>query len=40
MTDSIAVRTLQPVWCFSGQTANSDLIQVFVQAIDPTMINK
>ena len=40
MTNSIAVRTLQPVWCFSGQTANSDLIQVFVQAIDPTMINK
>jgi hypothetical protein len=40
MTDSVAVRTLQPVWCFSGQVANGDLIQVFVQAIEPTMIDK
>jgi hypothetical protein len=38
MTDSIALRTLQPVWVFSGQTANGDCVQVFVQAVDPTMI--
>ena len=40
MTDSIALRTLQPVWCFSGQAANGDMVQVFVQAIEPTMISK
>jgi hypothetical protein len=39
-TDSIAARSLQPVWCFSGQTANGDLIQVFVQAVEPSMIKR
>jgi hypothetical protein len=38
--DSIAMRTLQPVWCFSGLAANGDLVQVFVQAVDPTLISK
>ena len=40
MTDSIELRTLQPVWCFSGRASNGDMVQVFVQAIEPTMISK